>query len=82
MPDMLRKLLRVGNVGPPTAGEPEGYEEYLLALLNEEASQRHINRRKRLIHEARFPVLRTPRVRGGGFQRYPQSEQDQGTATV
>ena len=57
------------------------YEEYLLALLNEEVSQRDINRRKRLIREARFPVLRTPRVRGGGFQRYPKSEQNQGTAT-
>jgi DNA replication protein DnaC len=37
----------------------QGYEEYLLALLNEEVSQRGINRRKRLIREARFPVLRT-----------------------
>jgi DNA replication protein DnaC len=37
----------------------QGYEEYLLALLNEETSQRDINRRKRLIREARFPVLRT-----------------------
>jgi DNA replication protein DnaC len=27
----------------------QGYEEYLLALLNEEISQRDINRRKRLI---------------------------------
>ena len=35
------------------------YEEYLLALLNEEVSQRDINRRKRLIREAKFPVLRT-----------------------
>jgi DNA replication protein DnaC len=52
------------------------YEEYLLALLNEEVSQRDINRRKRLIREARFPVLRTL-----GFQRYSQSEQDQRTAT-
>lgn len=34
------------------------YEEYLLALLNEEFSQRYINRRKRLIREAHFPVLR------------------------
>jgi len=37
----------------------QGYEEYLLALLNEEVSQRDVNRRKRLIREARFPVLRT-----------------------
>ena len=35
------------------------YEEYLLALLNEEVTQRDINRRKRLIREAKFPVLRT-----------------------
>jgi DNA replication protein DnaC len=35
------------------------YEEYLLALLNEEVNQRDINRRKRLVGEARFPVLRT-----------------------
>ena len=35
------------------------YEEYLLALLNEEVNQRYVNRRKRLIREARFPVLRT-----------------------
>jgi len=35
------------------------YEEYLLALLNEEVSQRYINRRKRLVREAHFPVLRT-----------------------
>ena len=35
------------------------YEEYLLALLNEEVNQRDINRRKRLVREARFPVLRT-----------------------
>jgi DNA replication protein DnaC len=35
------------------------YEEYLLALLEHEANQRDVNRRKRRIREARFPVLRT-----------------------
>jgi DNA replication protein DnaC len=39
------------------AGQP--YEEYLLALLEFEANQRDINRRKRRVHEARFPVKRT-----------------------
>jgi len=38
-------------------GQP--YEEYLLALLEHEANQRDVNRRKRRIQEARFPVLRT-----------------------
>jgi hypothetical protein len=39
------------------SGQP--YEEYLLALLEHEANQRDVNRRKRRIREARFPVLRT-----------------------
>jgi DNA replication protein DnaC len=39
------------------SGQP--YEEYLLALLEHEADQRDVNRRKRRIQEARFPVLRT-----------------------
>jgi len=34
------------------------YEEYLLALLEQEANQRDVNRRKRRVREARFPVLR------------------------
>ena len=34
------------------------YEEYLLALLEQEANQRDVNRRKRRVQEARFPVLR------------------------
>jgi len=38
------------------SGQP--YEEYLLALLEQEANQRDVNRRKRRIQEARFPVLR------------------------
>jgi len=39
------------------SGQP--YEEYLLALLEQEARQRGVNRRKRRVREARFPVLRT-----------------------
>ena len=35
------------------------YEEYLLALLEHELDQRDVNRRKRRVLEARFPVLRT-----------------------
>jgi DNA replication protein DnaC len=35
------------------------YEEYLLSLLEQEATQRDINRRKRLIRTARFPRLHT-----------------------
>jgi DNA replication protein DnaC len=39
------------------SGQP--YEEYLLALMEHEANQRDVNRRKRRVGEARFPVLRT-----------------------
>lgn len=39
------------------AGRP--YEEYLLALVEQEVQQREINRRKRRVREARFPILRT-----------------------
>jgi DNA replication protein DnaC len=39
------------------AGQP--YEQYLLALLEHEANQRDVNRRKRRVREARFPLLRT-----------------------
>jgi DNA replication protein DnaC len=35
------------------------YEEYLLALLDMEVNQRDVNRRKRLISEAHFPVKHT-----------------------
>ena len=38
------------------SGQP--YEEYLLALLEHEANQRDVNRRKRSVQEARFSVLR------------------------
>ena len=39
------------------SGQP--YEEYLLSLLEQEVSQRDINRRKRRIQDARFPRLHT-----------------------
>ena len=39
------------------SGQP--YEEYLRALLEHEANQRDVNRRKRRVREARFPLLRT-----------------------
>jgi DNA replication protein DnaC len=35
------------------------YEEYLLALLEHEIGQRDVNRRKRRVLEAHFPVIRT-----------------------
>jgi len=38
-------------------GQP--YEAYLLTLAEQEVNQREINRRKRRVREARFPVLRT-----------------------
>jgi DNA replication protein DnaC len=38
-------------------GQP--YEEYLLALLEQEVNQREVNRRKRRVREARFLVLHT-----------------------
>jgi DNA replication protein DnaC len=37
----------------------QSYEEYLLALLEHELDQRDVNRRKRRVQEARFPVVRT-----------------------
>lgn len=38
-------------------GQP--YPEYLLSLLEQEVSQREANRRKRLIRQAKFPILYT-----------------------
>jgi DNA replication protein DnaC len=38
-------------------GQP--YEAYLLSLAEQEVNQREINRRKRRVREARFPVLRS-----------------------
>jgi DNA replication protein DnaC len=40
-----------------SSGQP--YEDYLLALLEQEDAQRGVNRRQRRIQEARFPLLRT-----------------------
>jgi DNA replication protein DnaC len=40
-----------------SSGQP--YEEYLLTLLEQEVSQRDINRRKRRIQDAHFPRLHT-----------------------
>ena len=37
----------------------QAYEAYLLTLLEEEVNQRDVNRRKRRIREARFPLLYT-----------------------
>lgn len=39
------------------AATSQPYEEYLLSLLDQEVSQRDVNRRKRRIQEARFPRL-------------------------
>ena len=41
------------------AHDGQSHEEYLLALLDHEVNQREINRRKRRIREARFPVVCT-----------------------
>lgn len=40
-----------------TSGQP--YEEYLFTLLEQEASQRDVNRRRRRVQDARFPRLHT-----------------------
>ena len=39
------------------AGSGQPYEEYLLSLLEQEVSQRDVNRRKRRVQDARFPRL-------------------------
>jgi DNA replication protein DnaC len=39
------------------SGQP--YAEYLLALLEQELSQRDVNRRRRLLRQARFPITYT-----------------------
>jgi len=55
------------------SGQP--YAEYLLALLEQELNQRNVNRRKRRIQEARFPVLRT--LAEFDFQAIPSLSQTQ-----
>jgi DNA replication protein DnaC len=65
LPILLRQLrlptvaANYARFAQEAAQSSQRYEEYLLALLNEEVSQRDVNRRKRLVREARFPVLRT-----------------------
>ena len=39
--------------------EGQGYPEYLLTLLEQEYSQRDINRRQRLLRQAKFPITYT-----------------------
>ncbi len=39
------------------SGQP--YSEYLLALLEQELSQREVNRRRRLLRQAKFPISYT-----------------------
>ena len=65
LPILLRRL-RLPTVAAnyrkfaqEAAQSRQPYEEYLLALLEHEADQRDVNRRKRRVYEARFPLLRT-----------------------
>ena len=63
--DLLRQLrlptvaANFSKLASEAADSGQPYEEYLLALLEQEVSQRDVNRRKRRIHEARFPLLHT-----------------------
>jgi DNA replication protein DnaC len=63
--DLLRQLrlptvaANYGKLATEAADSGQPYEEYLLALLEQEVSQRDVNRRKRRIREARFPILHT-----------------------
>jgi DNA replication protein DnaC len=41
------------------AERDQPYPEYLLALLERELSQREVNRRRRLLRQARFPIIYT-----------------------
>lgn len=41
------------------AAKDQSYAQYLLALLEEEYSQREINRRRRLLRQAKFPITYT-----------------------
>jgi DNA replication protein DnaC len=65
LPSLLRQL-RLPTVvanyrkfAQEAAHTRQPYEEYLLALLEHEVDQRDVNRRKRRVLEARFPVVRT-----------------------
>lgn len=63
---LLLKQLRLPTVAAnyaklakEAATTAQSYEEYLWVLLHQEANQRDINRRKRRLKEARFPLLYT-----------------------
>jgi DNA replication protein DnaC len=65
LPILLRQLrlptvaVNYRKFAQEAAHTRQPYEEYLLALLEHEISQRDVNRRKRRVLEARFPVLRS-----------------------
>lgn len=65
LPILLRQLrlptvaVNYRKFAQEAAQTRQPYEEYLLALLEHETNQRGVNRRKRRVQEARFPVLRT-----------------------
>jgi len=46
------------QVAEDAAGNNLGYEQYLLALAEQEVAQRHINSQRQRIKAARFPVLK------------------------
>ena len=68
LPILLRQLrlptvaANYARFAQEAAQSSQRYEEYLLALLNEEVSQRDVNRRKRLVREARFISLTSLRL--------------------
>jgi DNA replication protein DnaC len=65
LPILLRQLrlptiaANHSRLAKEAAGSGQPYEEYLLSLLDQEVTQRDINRRKRCIRDARFPRLHT-----------------------
>lgn len=46
------------QVAEDAAGNNLGYDQYLLALAEQEVTQRHLNRQRQRIKAARFPVLK------------------------
>jgi DNA replication protein DnaC len=46
------------QVAEDAAGNNLGYDQYLLALAEQEVAQRHLNRQRQRIKAARFPVLK------------------------
>lgn len=65
LPILLRQLrlptvaANYRKLAQEAAQAGQSYEAYLLALLEQEVNQRDINRRKRRVREARFPILHT-----------------------